>query len=736
MQEMLLSDSGNIRAPAFMVDVHKVIRCEVHVQTRRKFLKSVPTAGVVLLGAERSEAKSFELAADRQGSDRILLHRGWEFRLEPDGAVEPSEAIDRANDWVAVEVPHTWQTLGRSPEHVGVAWYRIRFEPPKRWSSQHVRIEFEAVNHTAHAFLNGKSVGEHVGKGYTAFTLDLSSDLKFAAENTLLVRVDNRPNDRMLPRNRSYDWTDDGGIIRPVNLLVTPRTFIDRVEVDAVPDLASGSAEVRMRALVGNISSQADKADIQAWIRRQGSSDAVLHLGPITSDLRADREEQIVELGPGIVKDAALWHFDAPNLYEAVVELNSPSGSHQWVEHFGIRKFEVRGAAFFLNGEKVSLIGVERMAGSHPELGFAESTEWIDSNHRDMKDLNCVYTRVHWPQDRRVLDFCDRHGILMQEEVPAWGPETFSKTSDDVQHALEENGLEQLREMIRRDRNHPCIVAWGLCNEVDGKNPRARQFAHIISAEARRLDPPRLQTYASHTLGSDPGADMAGDFDFISTNEYYGSWTPGGPGDVESHLDRIRKAFPNRPIVVSEYGWCECQPKITPGDENRVSIVNSHTQVFRKFPEIAGAIYFDYNDYRTLVGDKGVGAMRQRVHGVVDLYAVRKPSFEALRLQASPIEMALLRESGEGRFQVELRIREQLPGYTLHNYSLRWLAFGYDGLPMDGGKRTLAALVPGSSSVSEFKTSITGIRRVAVDVIRPTGFSAITMEYLNDAAYS
>ena len=213
-----------------------------------------------------------------------------------------------------------------------------------------------------------------------------------------------------------------------------------------------------------------------------------------------------------------------------------------------------------------------------------------------------------------------------------------------------------------------------------------REFARIISAEARRLDPSRLQTYASHTLGSDPGADMAGEFDFISTNEYYGSWTPGEPADVEAHLDRIRKAFPNKPIVVSEYGWCECQPRIMPGDENRVAIVDSHTEVFRKFPEVAGAIYFDYNDYRTLVGDKGLGALRQRVHGVVDLYGKRKPSFEALRLQASPIEKLALRRAGEGRLEFELRMREQIPGYTLRDYSLRWIAYGYDDLPMDGGK--------------------------------------------------
>jgi len=718
-----------------MVDVHKVIRCEVHVQTRRKFLKAVSTGGLVLLGREAAQSEEFAISQDGRASRCIPLRDGWEFRLDPGGATSTSDSLERVDDWKAVQAPHTWQSLGRSPEYVGIAWYRIRFEAPASWASLHVRIEFEAVNHTANVFLNEKSVGEHVGKGYTAFTLDLSPGLKCGSENTLLVRVDNRPSDRMLPRNKSYDWTDDGGIIRPVNLLVTAQSFIDRIEVDAIPDLAGGSAEIRVRAIVRNASSEENRVNIEASIRREGTTAEALHLAPVGAALKPNGE-QVVELGPATVNKAALWHFDSPHLYDAVVELHSASGHDKLVEHFGIRKFAVRGSAFYLNGEKVSLMGVERMAGSHPELGFAESAEWIESNHRDMKNLNCVFTRVHWPQDRRVLDFCDRHGILMQEEVPAWGPKTFSKTSDDLQHALEQNGLEQLREMIRRDRNHPCIVAWGLCNEVDGKNPRSRQFARVISADARRLDPSRLQTYASHTLGSDPSADMAGEFDFISTNEYYGSWTPGGPGDVEAHLDRIRKAFPGKPIVVSEYGWCECQPKIMPGDENRVAIVNSHTEVFRKYPEVAGAIYFEYSDYRYLVGDKGLGAMRQRVHGVVDLYGRRKPSFEALRLQASPIGKAVLRKVGEHRFEFELGTKEQLPRYTLRGYSLRWLAYGYDDLPMDGGKRRLPELVAGSSQTLEIKSSIAGLRKIVVDVVRPTGFSAITVEYLNDAGFS
>jgi beta-galactosidase len=702
------------------------------VQTRRKFLQVLSGSGAVLFGAAGfSEPEQAAPAAVDYES--FILTDGWLLRLDPAASAQPPDEGVRTTDWLPVSVPHTWQSLGGSPDYSGVAWYKLQFLAPVEWSSRHVRVEFEAVTHTAHVFLNGKAIGEHVGKGYTAFTFDLSPYLNPGQQNTLLVRVENRPNDRMLPRNKSYDWTDDGGIIRPVHLHITPPTFIESSEIDAKPDLNKGTAEIRVRVKVRNAGSTPQQGQVHVSVRRDGTPDEIAHLTSVSSTVQANSEAWI-EIGPTSLSNPSLWHFDSPNLYSAVIELKSALGSHQTVESFGIRQFEIRGTAFYLNGEKVSLFGVERMAGSRPEFGMAETKEWIESNHRDMKNLNCVFTRVHWAQDRRVLDFCDRHGILMQEEVPAWGPDTFRETSNETQRALEENGLDQLREMIARDRNHPCIVAWGLCNEVDGKNPRARQFALLLSAEARRLDPSRLQTYASHSLGSDPAADMAGNFDFVSTNEYYGSWTPGGPQDVEAHIERIRKAFPDKPIVVSEYGWCECQPKILPGDNNRVEIINSHTEVFRRFPEVAGAIYFDYNDYRTLVGDKGTGAMQQRVHGVVDLFGKPKPSFEALRVQASPVEQANLRRFDQYRFELEIRTRKQLPGYSLRGYSLRWVAFGYDDLPMNGHVTALPILPPGMSHTFEARLDQNEIRRVVVDLMRPTGFSVLTVEYLEQAA--
>ena len=342
------------------------------MQTRRKFIQAMSTGGLAVLSADRLAGERFPSLQGTAASDRIPLREGWEFRLDPSEAAEPFESLEHAADWKQVLVPHTWQSLGRSPEYAGVAWYRLKFEAPRTWASQHVRIEFEAVNHTAHVFVNGKTVGEHVGKGYTAFALDVSDQLELGRENTLLVRVDNRPGDRMLPRNKSYDWTDDGGIIRPVNLLLTPLTFVESVEIDATPDLTTGSAEIRIRSTVRNVASQTQTASLKAIVRQEGKPDEVFHLARVTTSLEPNGV-RVVELGPATLKNASLWHFDSPHLYAASLELKSPSGVHELAERFGIRHFEVRDSAFYLNGEKVSLIGVERMAGSHPELGFAET---------------------------------------------------------------------------------------------------------------------------------------------------------------------------------------------------------------------------------------------------------------------------------------------------------------------------------------------------------------------------
>jgi hypothetical protein len=293
------------------------------------------------------------------------------------------------------------------------------------------------------------------------------------------------------------------------------------------------------------------------------------------------------------------------------------------------------------------------MAGSQPDFGMAEPASWIDHDHNDLKDLNCVLTRVHWQQDRRVLDYCDRHGILIQVEVPTWGPGTFRDLGPDELEAVTSNGLSQLVEMIGRDRNHPCVFSWGLCNEVDGQNPAAQEFVRRMLRQSKRLDPSRLCSYASNSLQTTPERDVAGEMDFVEWNEYYETWYGGDPGAMRRNLER--------------------------------------------------------------------GVLMQRVHGVVDVFGARKPSFEALRRESSPVESLEVRPDGGGLLAT-VRTRKDLPSYTLGGYKIRWTAYGKSGIPLERAEALLPDIAPGGASETRFGPISVDVLKIQVEVLRPTGF--------------
>ena len=661
------------------------------MSSRRAFLNrlalAVPAAGL----SQAASAASAGCAVN----ERVTLDGLWDFRL------------DTETKWKTVTVPHTWQTAAESAGFYGVGWYERVFDVPKEWSGSAVRMEFEAVFHSATVWVNGRPAGEHLRKGYTAFTLDITPHLKWGPPNTMRVRADNSFDEHMLPRGHSSDWAHDGGIYRPVSLLATPADYIERVDVDATPDLKANTAALRITPFVHG------QGQVHVTVIEEDSGRIVLEKeAPVTVTLANPR----------------LWHFDHPHLYRLIARLSS---GHIFETTFGIRLIEARGGAFYLNGERVRLTGVERMAGSNPEYGMAEPAHWIAHDHADMKELNCIYTRVHWQQDRRVLDYCDRHGIPIQTEVPTWGGDTFRGMGAEPDADIMQNGLEQLRETIARDRNHPCIFSWGICNEINGQNPPAAAFARRMYAEAKALDPMRLATYASNSLQQTPAKDVAGLMDYIMWNEYYESWYGGTPADMARNLDDIHRAFPEKPIVISEYGYCACTAERPEGDGRRIEVLRAHNAVFRKTDYVAGLIFFCYNDYRTHIGDKGTGVMKQRVHGVVDVYGARKPSWQALRAEASPVEsMAVTGEPGQqGDLRVTVRTWASVPCYTLRGYTVRTVVYGDGAIPAERVEAALPVLEPGQEATVRIQFQEKTPARVQVDLMRPTGFSAHTAEW-------
>src|SRR5579862_4031121 len=349
--------------------------------SRRDFLTktSALSAGTLTLAAAPSALAATTSPA--VPTHRISLDGDWLFHTDPDNTGERQNWF-RPDGFPSgsrtVGVPHTWQIEAQLAEYRGVAWYWRNFDVPAPWQQGAVRIEFEAVFHSAHVWINGVSAGEHTRKAYTAFTLDIAHLLQAGLPNTIAVRVDNSFDEHMLPRGRSSDWAHDGGIYRPVHLLVSPPVFLDRVNVDALPDLPTGSARLEIAAYARNTRSQPYKGSLSLAVVDDATG--------LTVETRRDAGGLNIDAGAGGVAKltvdlpkAKLWHFDHPHLYRLETSLaDGVSPSHIFTSTFGVRRFETKGTAFYFNGERVSLMGVERMAGSNPEFGMAEPAAWID----------------------------------------------------------------------------------------------------------------------------------------------------------------------------------------------------------------------------------------------------------------------------------------------------------------------------------------------------------------------
>ncbi len=303
--------------------------------------------------------------------------------------------------------------------------------------------------------------------------------------------------------------------------------------------------------------------------------------------------------------------------------------------------------------------------------------------------------------------------------------------TDHPDEDIMQNGLEQLREMIHRDRNHPSIFSWGLCNEIGGQNPPAYNFAANMLKEAKRLNPDRLCSYASNSLQQTPEKDVSRLMDFVEWNEYYESWYSGTVHDMEKNLEDIHHAFPEKPIVISEYGWCRCTADRTVGDPKKIDILKSNNAVFRKHDYVGGLIFFDYNDYRTHIGDKGMGPLKQRVHGVVDLYGAKKPSYEVLRYESGPVE-SLNSWFDKGALHVVLNTRKKIPMYTLRNYTVHWIVYADQNIPLVEGRIPLPDLKLGAHFSQHLKIETPHPEKIIVKIVRPTGFSTINKIILNN----
>jgi len=690
----------------------------------------------------------------------LPLSGEWRFAVDPYGLGEdkgwPAPDFDDSG-WEVVTVPHTWGVMEGHANYNGIAWYRRTFTLPAKAQDAHLRLHFEAVFYLARVWLNGRYLGAHEG-GYTPFEFDVSGIARPGAENVITVQVDNkRALDRIpasLSRDWTYDWWNYGGIVRDVSLEMTSRAFIARQMVVATPHLMgvdeADTATITATVTVSNMSAEPLEATLTADILDDGTGLSVLKPIPAQPVKVSPGQSANVQL-TATLSHPRLWHFDHPHLYRWSASLLGANGTllHKDEVTFGIRQIELKQARFYLNGEPVRLVGLNRHADS-PWYGLAETVTMMARDYDDLKTLNMVFSRpVHYPQHRFILDYCDRHGILLIPEVPAWQL-SAEQMSKEQMRDLEK---QQLREMILANFNHPSVWAWSVGNEYQSTTPAGKDFTREMVAFVKSLDPTRPVGFASNHLGSNPQSDATAITDFVMMNQYFGTWA-GPKTRLTQALDDIHATWPDKVVIISEFGfeprWNRMwgpptsqldlaryyfvpegvAPDSEEADEQRQMVIAEQMEIFRRKPFVAAAIFWCYQDYRTPSGF---------MTGVVDAERNRRGSWYRLREEYAPalIEAVTFSPVQGNRRSATVTLRTRgpldtdMPAYALRGYRLHWAVTSPEGQTVfSEGEIALPTLEPGSEWSGQAEWAVPEAEYVfSVSVVRPTGFTVIERSY-------
>jgi len=594
----------------------------------------------------------------------------------------------------SVSIPHTWN-MGRQDGYLGKAWYFKTFEMPVRSPDLHVKLHFGATFYSARVWLNGVEIGTHEG-GYTAYSFDITRQLQ--RSNYVAVEIDNRIGASTIPGlaqrgedHAWYDWWDYGGIVRDVWLTLGGPVEVRRQQIRS--QIVEGDAVIEDRIFLENDLAEKQRLSVRMTVLEPHSQAA----GSTTRTLSVAHGVNSLTMSLKI-RGPQLWAIDHPNLYRMLVQVTSPQGSvlDENSDTFGVRKIEIRDRHLLINGERVRLTGIARHEESEWE-GLAETPGTMRHDYDDMRLLQMTLTRpVHYPQNSFILDYADQHGILLIPEIPVW---QLSETQlkDPRVLAL---AKQQMREMIEESGNHPSVFAWSVCNESDTGTPGGIAYFRAMRDLIRQLDPTRFVSYADDHLPRLKRAEdsAANDADFLMMNQYFGSWH-GPEAELSESLDRIGRMFPDKMVIISEFGLAGIFAKDPEdADRMRVRIINEQMPELARRDWIAGAILWCYQDYksrRNLPPGRAVGYVE---HGLVDENRQRKPSYYVWKQLNAPavIEAHWIRPptGPPSTFTVTLKPNgiEDLPFYPLHDYRLAWELSDQGGKLLVSGEQPLADL--------------------------------------------
>ncbi|WP_408004684.1 beta-glucuronidase [Proteiniclasticum sediminis] len=500
-------------------------------------------------------------------------------------------------------------------DHYGFVFYQRELEVPKVLQEQRLVLRFGAVTHGAQVYLNGHRVAQHQG-GFLPFEVEITEVLR-PGKNRLTVSVDNRVSQKTLPVGSdsggnmlggllpeipgiqlppqnypNFDFFNYAGITRPVKLYTTPRDYIE--------DVTLVSRVEGNRAVVSYRVDTMGQGEVRLLIRDEEGKEVAQAVG---------------DKGEFVISPVHLWQPLAGYLYTARVEF----GEDCYEQTFGVRTVEVRGIEFLINGKPFYFKGF----GRHEDSPF--HGRGIDEVLH-VKDLSLLcwlgansFRTSHYPHAEEMMELCDREGIVVIDETPAVGVHAnfgamATGTPQDTFSVLQvkEPHEEVIRDMIARDKNHPCVVLWSLANESDTTTFPEKSVAYYkpLYDLAKALDPekrPVTIVGVQNEYQKDLTLPL---MDVICLNRYYGWYLYGGNFDAAKQASKMELDYWStlgKPVMLTEYGADTVAGLhlATPTmftEEYQVEFYAAVHEVVDQYPGFVGEQLWNFADFATIQG--------------------------------------------------------------------------------------------------------------------------------------
>jgi len=411
--------------------------------------------------------------------EKINFNIGWKFYRGAISGDEANKPDYNDSSWYYVTTPHNPPLDSNIPpvpdparpvwgsySYEGVSWYRKHFTIDSFYQEQgrKVFIEFEAANTVTNVWINGAKLTTHYG-GYLPFTVDITNYLNFGAtENVIAVKVDNTVNND-IPIGKS-GWFNWPGIYRDVWMHITDKLHVtDAVDANKVagggifvtyPDVNASQAHVQIKTNVKNEYGAAKNCTVKTYLLDADNQIVDTNVMSDTNSIAAGADCNFTQTAT--VNNPNLWHPDHPYLYTVSTEVyDGNTLVDTYRTRIGIRKISfTKAGGFKINDTTLRFMGANRMQ-DYPYVGYAMSNYEQRRDAVQLKEAGFQYVRTaHYPQDPAFLDACDELGLMVMDSIPGF------QWDNNHSSTFYSRSYQNMRDMIRRDRNHPCVIVWEL----------------------------------------------------------------------------------------------------------------------------------------------------------------------------------------------------------------------------------------------------------------------------------